>query len=289
MVTQLTAFPADRKRKHSVLMQAVEDVRPVLEAAAPEGAATERCQALRTPVLLACFASTIRRVGRRGPGTRADAGRSANGLRGWCLMIEPPAGVSAFLRTANRRIFGAEPPRTAGVRAFGMQCHGREPCHRRCHSPRNDTQSGLSRARAHDGPGHPGPIRVTSAPRRKLHERTYGPRGPAAATFLEDLFVPTSFLTRLTDRNRCAAPSLPLGPARIRYQRARGLRSGRGPAGAGRHHRGGAIQDPRLRFGKSPRSARRIPAHAQRKRSQAARHPGIERGDPRARLASCLR
>ena len=211
----MKGFPTDRREKHRLLMQAVEDVRPTLEAAAPEG---EETATLPKASADALYESGLLRL--KLPhalsGAEADLVTQLDVLEavseiepsaGWCLMIGAASlgGVGAFLEDdAIEEIFaGGTPPRTAGVFApFGtaVPTDGGYLL-----SGRWSFASGIRHSQwisagarvATDQPGYPAQIRATVRTSDvKIHDNWHvmGLRGTGSCDFsVENLFVPTSF------------------------------------------------------------------------------------------------
>ena len=215
MATTLTMFPTDRKETHRVLMQAVEDVRPVLEAAAPEGEATGTLPKASADALYESGLFRLKLPHVLG-GAEADLVTQLDVLEavseiepsaGWCLMIGAASlgGVGAFLEDdAIEEIFaGGKPPRTAGVFApYGtaVPTDGGYLVTGRWSFASGIRHSEWISAGARvltDEPGHPAQVRVTVRTSDvKIHDNWHvmGLRGTGSCDFsVEDLFVPTSF------------------------------------------------------------------------------------------------
>ena len=128
----MKAFPVDRKENCRVLMDAVEDVRDILEAGAEEGEETATLPQASVDALYDSGLLRLKLLHVLG-GAEADlvtqldvleAVSEVDASAGWCLMIGAASlgGVGAFLHEdAVSEIFAdGHPPRTAGVFApFG--------------------------------------------------------------------------------------------------------------------------------------------------------------------------
>ena len=211
----MTGFPTDRKEKRRALMQAVEDVRPTLEANAQEGEETATlpkasADALYESGLLRLKLPHVLGGAEADLVTQLDVLEAVSAIEpsaGWCLMIGAASlgGVGAFLEgDAIDEIFvNGNPPRTAGVFApFGtaVPIDGGYLL-----SGRWSFASGIRHsqwisagARVVTGePGYPAQIRATMRTSDvRIHDnwQVMGLRGTGSCDFsVEDLFVPTGF------------------------------------------------------------------------------------------------
>ena len=221
--SDLKGFPTDRKEKRRVLMQAVEGVRPILEAAAPEGEQTATLPKASADALYESGLFRLKLPHVLG-GAEADLVTQLDVLEavseiepsaGWCLMIGAASlgGVGAFLEDdAIEEIFvGGKPPRTAGVFApFGTAVPTDGGYFLNGHwsfaSGIRHSQWISAGARvATDQPGYPAQIRATVRTSDvKIHDNWHvmGLRGTGSCDFSADnLFVPASFAydTSLTE------------------------------------------------------------------------------------------
>ena len=215
MAMKLTEFPTDRSEKRRVLMQAVEEVRPVLEAAAPEGEETGTLPRASADALYESGLFRLKLPHVLG-GAEADLVTQLDVLEavseiepsaGWCLMIGAASlgGVGAFLEDdAIEEIFaGGRPPRTAGVFApfgaavpadGGYLVSGRWPFASGIrHSQWISAGARVMTAEA----GYPAQVRVTVPTSDvKIHDNWHvmGLRGTGSCDFsVDNLFVPKSF------------------------------------------------------------------------------------------------
>ena len=211
----MKGFPTDREEKRHVLMQAVEEVRPVLEAAAAEGEETGTLPRASADALYDSGLFRLKLPHVLG-GAEADLVTQLDVLEavseiepsaGWCLMIGAASlgGVGAFLADdAIEEIFaGGKPPRTAGVFApFGtaVPADGGYLVSGQWSFASGIRHSQWISAGARvltDQPGHPAQVRVTVRTSDvKIHDNWHvmGLRGTGSCDFsVQDLFVPTSF------------------------------------------------------------------------------------------------
>ena len=208
-------FPTDREENRRVLMDAVDDVRDILEAGAEEG---EETATLPQASVDALYDSGLLRL--KLPhvlgGAEADlvtqldvleAVSEIDASAGWCLMIGAASlgGVGAFLHEdAIREIFaGGQPPKTAGVFApFGkaVPVNGGYLLSGRWSFAsgirHSDWISAGARVVTEDA-GYPAQVRVTVRTSDvKIHDnwQVMGLRGTGSCDFsVEDLYVPTEF------------------------------------------------------------------------------------------------
>ena len=208
-------FPEDRTEKRRLLMEAVESVRSVLEAGAPEG---EKTATLPRASVDALYESGLLRL--KLPhalgGAEADLVTQLDVLEavseiepsaGWCLMIGAASlgGVGAFLPDdAIDVIFaGGVPPRTAGVFApFGtaVPTDGGYLLSGRWSFASGVRHSEWISAGARvitEESGYPAQIRATMRTSDvKIHDNWHvmGLRGTGSCDFsASDMFVPESF------------------------------------------------------------------------------------------------
>ena len=196
-------------------MRAVEEVRPVLEAAAPEGEETATLPKASADALYESGLFRLKLPHVLG-GAEADLVTQLDVLEavseiepsaGWCLMIGAASlgGVGAFLEDdAIEEIFaGGTPPRTAGVFApFGeaVPTDGGYLVSGRWSFASGIRHSQWISAGARvmaEEPGYPVQVRVTVPTADvKIHDnwQVMGLRGTGSCDFsVKDLFVPTSF------------------------------------------------------------------------------------------------
>ena len=214
-VSELKPFPTDREAKRRVLMDAVENVRDVLEAGAEEGEATGTLPQSSVDALYESGLLRLKMPWVLG-GAEADLVTQLDVLEavceiepsaGWCLMIGAASmgGVGAFLPDdAIEEIFdGGNPPKTAGVFApFGraVPVDGGYLL-----SGRWSFASGIRHSNwiscgarvTTEEPGHPVQVRATVRTSDvKVHDNWHvmGLRGTGSCDFsVEDLFVPANF------------------------------------------------------------------------------------------------
>ncbi len=214
-VSELKTFPLERDEKRRALMDAVENVRGILEAGAKEG---EETATLPQASVDALYDSGLLRLKlpRVLGGAEADlvtqldvleAVSEIDASAGWCLMIGAASigGVGAFLADdAIAEIFAhGEPPKTAGVFApFGqaVPVDGGYLLSGRWSFASGIRHSGWISAGARvitEKEGYPAQIRATMRTSDvKIHDnwRVMGLRGTGSCDFsVEDLFVPTGF------------------------------------------------------------------------------------------------
>lgn len=214
-MSDLTVFPTDRETKRRVLMDAVESVRPVLEAGAREGEETATLPRASADALYDSGLFRLKLPHVMG-GAEADLVTQLDVLEavseidpsaGWCLMIGAASlgGVGAFLSDdAIEEIFvGGSPPRTAGVFApFGtaVPTEGGYLLTGRWSFASGIRHSQWISAGAKvvtETPGYPAQVRATVRTSDvKIHDnwQVMGLRGTGSCDFsVKDLFVPTSF------------------------------------------------------------------------------------------------
>ena len=214
-MSALNPFPAEREAKRRVLMDAVDNVRDILEAGAEEG---EETGTLPQASVDALYDSGLLRL--KMPhvlgGAEADLVTQLDVLEavceiepsaGWCLMIGAASmgGVGAFLPDdAIEEIFaGGNPPKTAGVFApFGkaVPVDGGYLLSGRWSFASGIRHSNWISCGARvitEEPGHAAQVRATVRTSDvKIHDnwRVMGLRGTGSCDFsVEDLFVPTNF------------------------------------------------------------------------------------------------
>ena len=211
----MTKFPTDRKEKHRLLMQAVEDVRPILEDGASEGEETATLPKASADALYESGLFRLKLPHVLG-GAEADLVTQLDVLEavseiepsaGWCLMIGAASlgGVGAFPEDdAIEEIFaGGKPPRTAGVFApfgtavptdGGYLLNGRWSF---ASGIRHSQWISAGARVATQEPGYPAQIRATLRTSDvKIHDnwQVMGLRGTGSCDFsAKDLFVPTGF------------------------------------------------------------------------------------------------
>ena len=207
------SFPTDTVEKRRVLMEAVESVRPILEAGAAE---SEEIGTLAKASVDALYDSGLFRL--KLPhalgGAEADVITQLDVLEavsridpasGWCLMIGAASvgSLGAFLpdESIEELFVGGRPPRTAGVQApygvatpvpGGYRLTGRWRFGSGIQHA--DWVSAGARVSAEDHAGHPNLLRVM-VPRSqvKIHDNWHvmGLRGTGSCDFsMDDLFVP---------------------------------------------------------------------------------------------------
>ena len=211
----MEGFPTDRKGKRRVLMQAVEEVRPVLEANAKQGEETSTLPRSSADALYESGLFRLKLPHVLG-GAEADLVTQLDVLEavsqiepaaGWCLMIGAASlgGVGAFLADdAIEEIFASgQPPRTAGVFAP----HGRATPTEGGYllTGRWSFASGIRHSQwisasarvVTENPGYPAQIRATMRTSNvEIHDNWHvmGLRGTGSCDFsVKELFVPTSY------------------------------------------------------------------------------------------------
>ena len=211
----MEGFPTDRKGKRRVLMQAVEEVRPVLEANAKQGEETSTlprssADALYESGLFRLKLPHVLGVAEADLVTQLDVLEAVSQIEpsaGWCLMIGAASlgGVGAFLADdAIEEIFAnSQPPRTAGVFAP----HGRAVPTEGGYllTGRWSFASGIRHSQwisagarvVTENPGYPAQIRATMRTSNvEIHDNWHemGLRGTGSCDFsVKELFVPTSY------------------------------------------------------------------------------------------------
>ena len=215
MADRSTTFPVDRDQRRRVLMDAVDDIRPVLEAGCQEG---EKTATLPAASVDALYQSGLLRL--KLPlvlgGAEADLVTQLDVLEavseidpssGWCLMIGAASlgSIGAFLPgDAIEEIFDdGRPPKTAGVFApmgtavpvdGGYLLNGRWSF---ASGVRHSQWISAGARVAADRPGYPAQIRATVRTADvEIHDnwQVMGLRGTGSCDFsVKDLFLPASF------------------------------------------------------------------------------------------------
>ena len=211
----MRGFPKDRAAKRRVLLDAVEEVRPILEASAQEGEETATLPKASADALYESGLFRLKLPHVLG-GTEADLVTQLDVLEavseiepsaGWCLMIGAASlgGVGAFLADdAIEEIFAnGNPPRTAGVFApFGtaVPTDGGYLVSGRWSFASGIRHSQWISAGARvvtEESGYPAQVRATMRTSDvNIHDnwQVMGLRGTGSCDFsVKDLFEPTSF------------------------------------------------------------------------------------------------